>query len=162
MMGKIAGAMILIALTFASPMAQTRKPDFSGHWELEKAHSVVVSPDKLQAGRILQTVVHREPKLNVTRITIDDQGEKRLDFQLETNGAKKVNKVEDHDLSFISRWQGGRLITIIRQVGAEDFGEIREQWSLSRDGNTLTIELQAPNGKDVIREKLVYARRRDG
>lgn len=151
-------ALMIVALAPAILLGQAQKPDFSGHWELDRSKSKIVSPDKLRAGSIQQVIEQRGAKIKVTRIIHSDDREQKLDLQLATDGSKQINKVEGRDLRFRTLWSGSRLVIVIETIEAEAALKIREVWSLSADGNTLTIELRLPGGKYGVREKLVYVR----
>ena len=154
--------LVFIRLTSALSFAQARKPNFSGRWQVDRSRSEITSPDKLQGGSIIQLIEHKEPMVAITRITRGTSGEERLDIHLITDGAKRIKKVEDHELSFRTRWVGNRLVTSIRPIDSGSSGWIVEVWSLSKDGAALTVELHLRGDKNRIREKLVYGRMHDG
>lgn len=154
--------LVLAVLTSTLSFAQTRRPNFSGRWQVDRSRSEVTYPDKLRGMSIIQLIEHKEPIVTITRITRGSSGEERLDIHLITDGSKRINKVEDHELSFRTRWEGSRLVITIRPITSGTPAVIMEVWSLSKDGDWLTVELHLQGEKDRGREKVVYRRILDG
>lgn len=148
---------LISALSFAP-----RKPNFSGRWHIDRTRSEITSSDKFRDGSIIQVIEHKEPMIAVTRITRGSSAEERLDIHLITDGREKINKVGDEELSFRTRWEARRLVTTIRPSNSGSSSLMVETWSLSKDGDTLSVELQILGEKNSTRQKLIYRRTHDG
>jgi hypothetical protein len=161
-MAALTRILVFIVLISALSFAPARKPNFSGRWQIDRTRSEMTSSDKLRGGSIIQVIEHKEPMLAVTRITRGSNTEDRLDIYLITDGTEKINKAGDQELSFRTRWEASRLVTTIRPLSSASSSFLMETWSLSKDGETLTVELQLLGEKNRNRQKLVYRRTHDG
>ena len=112
------------------------RADFTGVWELNLERSVLRGP---RPKRTVMQIEHREPRL-VQRIhlTNADGIEKRMTFVYET-GAETTNSVGGAPARTSACWEGqdlvieSRVITPCREV------RFKDHWTLSDDGQTLTM-----------------------
>jgi hypothetical protein len=116
--------------------AQSR-PDFSGEWELNFEKSILRGPAPVQ---ILMKIDHKEPKLvQQILVTIAGGKEQRMTFTLET-GAETANPMGGSMARNHAWWQGNELVieSRVNMSGREAY--FKDHWSLSEDGQTLTME----------------------
>lgn len=112
------------------------RPDFSGLWELNFEKSILRGP---APERILMIIVHREPRLvQQIIVTIASGKEQRMTFTLET-GAETTNPMGGGMARNHSRWQGKELVIESRVNVAGREAYFKDHWSLSDDGQTLTM-----------------------
>lgn len=150
--------LVLMALGRTLAPAGQGITNFSGTWEIDRSRSKIVSSDRLIGGSLIQIIQHNEPQINVVRITRGPGGDTRLDLHLRTDGVPQVNTVDEQELSFQTRWKRDRLVSNIKPRESGDASWITETWSLSSDGNSLTVELNIRAEKGRIKERLVYRR----
>jgi TonB family protein len=149
-------------------------PDFSGHWKLDKAMSVLPphTPDDLT-----QVVDHREPQLRISTTSKDWSPEFEGNIQkpisltlfaltipqwvTTTDGVERSEKYGPGELKSKTHWEGDRLTTAW-SLERDGTPEIIGEWvrSLSADGRTLFLEITAHDPKrDAKGEaKLVFVK----
>ena len=112
--------------------------NFSGVWKgnLEKSKLLGPAPKV-----ILVKINHADPELVVEMvITKMDDTEDRVLFRGLTNGEEVANSVHGIQVRSRSNWVGTELlIESSMKVGGRE-GHFRDFWSLSGDGQTLTME----------------------
>jgi len=111
--------------------------DFSGIWQANLEKSRLLGP---MPKTVLARINHSDPELVVEMlITKTDDTEDRLLFRGLTTGEEVTNPV--HGLQMRSRAPCGGTELLIKSwmiVGGRE-GHFRDFWSLSRDGQSLTI-----------------------
>jgi len=112
--------------------------DFTGVWKanLEKSNLLGPSPKAL-----LATVRHSDPELVVEMLTTKTDGSQdRLVFRGVTTDEEFTNSVHGLQMRSRARWVGAELlIESWLDVGGRR-AHFRDFWSLSSDGQTLTME----------------------
>ena len=146
---------LTIAITTTAVQSQSQRPNFSGFWVLDKSQSRISLPTQASSS-VAQEVEHREPKLQIMRMILDDRGNQKLQLELTTDGRENLNTVDGQQLSFRARWQGNRLVVEVTPPTQGHLAGLKEVWFLSRDGQTLTIELHLRGSKPKRSERLVY------
>jgi hypothetical protein len=112
------------------------RPDFSGVWELNFLKSTLLGP---VPERILMIIEHKEPRL-VQQILVTANGsEQQLTFTLEI-GAEATNPMGGGIARNHAWWQGKELVIESRMTAASRIAYFKDHWSLSEDGQTLTME----------------------
>lgn len=114
----------------------TSRPNFSGIWELNpKASSLRSSAPR----NLVVSIDHREPHLMEEVVFVDATGvERRQVFKCEI-GAESVNSVEGNTLRTRARWNGAELVLESWTKGPDRESHFQDHWSLSRDGQRLTM-----------------------
>jgi hypothetical protein len=149
---------LLIGVVCALASAASIQPNFSGTWKLNNDKSTKDStPDRVyiceieQKGAILSISTKATPKPELAP----------LDGTFTTNGKVVVDKSAPHYHTSRAFWEGATLVIEIvdkessKQL-ARILGAVRESWTLSADGKTLTkFRRNAANGK-VVDEKYVF------
>jgi hypothetical protein len=111
-------------------------PDFSGVWELNLLKSTLLGP---APERILMIIEHREPKLiQQILVTLAGGSEQQLTFTLEI-GAETANPMGGGMAQSHAWWQGKELVIESRVTVAGREAYFKDRWSLSKDGQTLTM-----------------------
>jgi len=117
-------------------VATHARPDFTGRWKMNLKRSVLRGQAPKQ---ILVNIEHREPHLR-QEIHVTDAGgaERHITFAYET-GAETANSVGDAVARTQARWEGEELVIESRMKTPGRELHLKDHWSLSRDGKTLTM-----------------------
>jgi hypothetical protein len=153
---RIPVAIALITLVGTTGLSQQRRPNFSGRWELDRGDNRLSSSIAEKNEILSQTIEHSEPNIKIVRTVKSREGQKDLRILLVTNGEPKTNQVEGHALVFRARWKGNRLFIEVHSYLENNPTGMMEIWSLSKDGKTLSVELNQIGTKVDSGEKLVY------
>lgn len=142
---KLSGVMscLLILLAVTAGFSQGEKttankrgkPDLSGTWILDKTRSAKVDYD------LTLNIVHREPEITITRTFVDAAGERKEESVYYTDGrGDAITDNLQHIDKPVTKWRGTTLIRESVHVTRGTKFEVvtTEQWSLSKDGQTLT------------------------
>ena len=125
--------------------SQGNKPDFSGHWVLDKAQSDLGPGPKVDD--VTEDIQHHEPVLIITTIAKDAGGENKRTVRYTTDGAPNTNQAAGHEMKTTTRWEGDTLVTVVRDEAGLELTESR---SLSNDGKTQTVETNFGMGKQKL------------
>jgi hypothetical protein len=158
------GGLSLIVLAVGLASAQ-EKVNFSGTWLLDKSKSDVSEllgagerAEKLQDASLMMVVKQQGTTLKVTRTLKAEGEEKQRTFLYKTDGNKTTNTTP-RGRSIVSKasWEGKNLVIVstseLTILWKEISANIKEVWSLSPDGKTLTIDAQihSPRGDQRVR-----------
>jgi hypothetical protein len=112
------------------------RPDFTGVWEVNLKRSILRGS---VAKRILMKIEHREPRLIQQILFARADGmEQRMTFTYET-GAETTNSVGEATVRTRARWEGMELVIESRMNTSGREAHFKDHWSLSDDGQTLTM-----------------------
>jgi hypothetical protein len=139
-----------LVLATQATFPQNAKPDFSGHWELDKAKSDF-GPGP-QPDDVIEVIEHHEPKLVITTTTKQNGAENTRSVRLTTDDVENTNLVAGHVMKTRTHWDGRSLVTVVRDEGGLQLTEVR---TLSKDGKTEIVETDFGMGK----QKLVLAKK---
>lgn len=134
--------------------AQASRPNFSGRWELDKARSDFGSlpPDD----RATELIEHQEPKLTITQVWKNAEGEHTLVWQLTTDGAENLTRMNETEIVSRTVWEDNTLVTDWRMKRGAQLSEGKNVRSLSEDRKTLSVAArQSVTGKE-IQQHLVF------
>lgn len=146
-------ALIVLALAVGLSRAHART-NFSGTWKMV--------PDKSEFGHgpapdsRIDRISHEDPNFKDTITQGNRQGEISYDMVYSTDGKPSTNTVRGNQVKSVARWEGDDLV-IESKVGMR--AEVKDRWSLSPDGKTLTIERHMSNPIGSTDQKLVFERR---
>ena len=144
-------ALLSAALLMA---AETSRPNFSGRWELDKTRSDYGSlPPDDSASELIQ---HQEPKLTITQIWKNAEGEHTLVWQLTTDGAENFSRINETEISSRTVWEDKKLVTDWRMKRGAQLSEGRHIRSLSEDTRTLTLAVRQRSAGTEIEQHLVF------
>ena len=111
-------------------------PDFSGVWEMNIARSALRGPTPK---RVVAIIEHREPKIiQQLLITKVDGAEQQMTFRFATD-AETTNAIGDASGQTLAWWEGEELVVEFRMKTPSRDVCVKDHWSLSEDGQTLTM-----------------------
>jgi hypothetical protein len=112
--------------------------NFSGVWKANLEKSKLLGP---KPKTVLVRINHSGPELVVEMlITKTDDTKDRLLFRGLTTGEEVINPVHGLQMRSRSRWVGTELLIESWMIVGEREGHFRDFWSLSSDGQSLTME----------------------
>jgi hypothetical protein len=110
--------------------------DFTGVWKVNLEKTVLRGPAPKQ---ILMKIEHREPLLNQQILLTDAGGtERRQAFAFEIGG-ESANPVGGSTARTRAQWEGMELVIESWMKTPDREFHFKDHWSLSRDGQTLTM-----------------------
>jgi hypothetical protein len=119
-------------------MQVDKKPNFSGVWQLDAANSHMLGRP---FSRMLVKIDYRNPALMQTVLVIDvNGGKQQLVFEFLTSGEDSVNSVGSGQMRTRASWEGDELLIESWIQTGERHSHFRDYWSLSKPGDTLTME----------------------
>jgi hypothetical protein len=174
--------MLILALLIPSVAStQTSKPNFSGTWEIDQSQSTSkVTPKPNPNGSstvpanappppppsrkaLPAIIVHREPRLDITRPNPDIDTPTTLRYT--TDGAENVNTEQFSTPSMAerstTRWDGNKLVT---EWKVERDGEVllraRLVRTLSADGKTMTEDQRIESATSIRETHTVWTKQK--
>ena len=148
-------AALLAVCGLAAAWSQ-RQPNFSGEWKTNRPKSEF---GPLPANDLIWTIAHADPKLKLSVTYSGDGGDRTVDMNYLTDGVQTVNKPGALTIRSVGQWEGSEL-TIESQYDTERGAvTVRERWSLSEDGRTLTMQRAMSGPQANWTQKLVYDKR---
>jgi hypothetical protein len=142
----------LLAAAFGMLQAQA-KPNFSGDWKLNTAKSdfgAMPAPDSRS-----DKIVHEDPDLKDSYTQNTQMGEITAEMKYSTDGKETTNTVRGNEVKTTAKWDGDEL-TIDGKAsfnGADV--TLKDRWSLSADGKTLTIQRHVNSPMGETDQKIV-------
>jgi hypothetical protein len=134
------------------------RPNFSGSWELDTAHSDF-GPEP-GPSKSTQVIEHQEPVLRLTADSEGFMGENHLDCKFVTDGSEQTQTVEGKPRRTRTYWEGSVLVTEWKVDNPGPPGlEMVERRSLSADGQTMTVQRQVHSSWADWEQKAVFVRR---
>lgn len=160
---------IIVSIVFAYTVGHTGfaqpRPDFSGHWVLNKTKSKEYSPSMFK--RRSMEVSQKDPTLDIDiRDEEPDGREFRAYLNLKTDGAPAVAMLGSPQRAVV-RWEDSKLVIRWNLDGttANPSGSSGRQgarppftwtWTLSPSGKTLINQIHVYSETGDILERLVY------
>jgi hypothetical protein len=127
--------------------------DFTGIWRANLLKSKLLGPAP-QA--ITITIAHSDPELHQGIVVVKEDGnEERLLFNCSTNGKPGHASLNGNPVDGTASWKVKELAIKLRMQSGTREITLHDYWSLSPDGNTLTMEHRddALAGQITILEK---------
>jgi hypothetical protein len=112
------------------------RPNFTGTWELDVQKSVILGP---QLTRLVVTIEHQEPSLLERLAATYASGSERnsvFEFEIDAPASKQIGETM---LQIAASWHEAELVIETRVSAPNRQSYFRDHWSLSRDGQTLTM-----------------------
>ena len=136
------------------PASPHPRPDFTGVWQakLEKSVFLLGPPPR----EILTRIEHREPHIDQEVLLTQASGsEQRLVFHFATAGEETTNAVGGGLARTRTRWDGTELVIESWLEMPDRRLHLKDHWSLSADGQTLTMAHRDDDlaGQIVVNEK---------
>jgi hypothetical protein len=147
--------LLLIALVIPalSAPAAFAKANFSGDWKLNTSKSQFGEMPPPQS--MSQKISHNDPKLAVAVKMTGEMGEWEWQANYTTDGAESTNTFRDNPSKSVVKWDGDSLLFDTKgRFGDNDF-TMKEKWTLSPDGKTLTMERHFSSSYGEGDQKLV-------
>jgi hypothetical protein len=122
------------------------QPNFSGEWKMNPAKSnfaPLPQPDKM-----VRKIAQHDSHLKIRTTQFGQQREIVTDLAYTTDGAPCKNVIRGQEFTGSARWDGDTLlIDSKREVQGMEIVQ-RESWTLSTDGQTITIanHVETPQG----------------
>jgi hypothetical protein len=132
-------AAFAITLAIGAGAASADKPDFSGEWKLnlEKSDFGPLPGPKSRVDKIS----HKDPELKINRTQVSPMDQTNTsEWTCTTDDKECSNDIPGGiTLKSTARWDGEKLVVVSK--GSFQQGEIRikDTWTLSKDGKTITI-----------------------
>ena len=152
---------ITVAITVvAGAMLAAQAADFSGTWQLDDAKSKVV-PAAGIAGLIpngAPKVLHVTHPSNGTLIVESqiNEGQSRI---YKPNGKTSTPVGQGGSITMTAKWNGRTLSSEgTSQAANGTTVTVKESYTLSADGKTLTVDVSTTNGTDTQASSIVYVR----
>jgi len=146
-------AAILIVTAASNAWAQ---PNFGGEWKMNAGRSSFAplpAPDSM-----VRKIGHHDSRLKIATVQFGQGREITTELNYTTDGRACKNMIRGQEVSGTARWEGDSLIIESkREVQGMQIGQ-REAWSLSDDGQTLSIanHVRTPQGEfdiQIVLEK---------
>ncbi len=135
-------------------MAAQTKPNFSGTWKLNVAKS---SFDPMPAPESRMDVVeHTDATLKDDVTQVGGLGDIKGAMSFNTDGTESSNKLGPQEVKSTLAWEGGNLVINSKLMYNESEVTIKNVWSLSDDGKTLTQNAHIASPMGEFDQKLVY------
>ncbi len=138
---------VLTVSAFAASLVAQSKPNFSGTWKLNVSKSDF-GPLPGPTSRI-DVIEHNDPVLKDSTSAEAAQGKQTFVSTYTTDGKEVVNKRGPQDIKSTVVWDGNKLVFNTKLTANDQDITIKNIWSLSADGQTLTqnVHLAAQMGE---------------
>lgn len=150
--GPVAFLIFCLAALLLTASAQA-KPNFSGEWKLQVAKSEF-GPLPAPTSRT-DKITHEDPSLKLTVTQSGQSGEVTYDLNYTTDGKETANQVRGNTLKSVSKWEGDVLVIDTKANFGGNEITIKDKWSLSEDGKTITINRHLAGPQGEADQKLV-------
>jgi hypothetical protein len=148
-------AALLVAALFAAVALAQPKPNFSGTWKQDNAKSTfggLAAPISVTA-----IITHKEPDIHLTQTVVGPQGDSvTSEHDYATDGREQTGKSRNYTERNTVKWEGASLVFESKRDYSGREVIIRERWSLSDDGKTLTKERMTPGAKSEVKQTFVF------
>ncbi len=104
----------------------------------------------------MELIQHQEPKLTITQVWKNSEGEHTLVWQLTTDGAENLARMNETEIASRTVWEDGRLVTEWRMKRGAQLSEGTYDRSLSEDRKTLTVGVRRRSASNEIVQYLVF------
>lgn len=146
---------LCIALVSVSLLsAAGNKPNFSGVWKLNLSKSEFGQAPAPQA--LTTHIEHRDPELKAHSEITGPQGTYATDYTWVTDGRENVNTVRGNEIRATVVWNGQLLASNAKTTVKGATITIVDLWSLSEDGQTLTVSRTVQGPQGTAEQKYVY------
>jgi hypothetical protein len=149
-------AMLLVATT-SLRLAQGTRPNFSGRWELDKTQSDFGSLPADDSA--MEVINHQEPRLTITQIWKNADGEHTLVWQLTTDGAENITQMNEIEIRSRTGWEDSKLVTDWKMKSGANLTEGKTTRFLSEGSNTQTVKVRQRSGGGDIEQHLVFVKK---
>ncbi|MDQ2898493.1 MAG: c-type cytochrome [Acidobacteriota bacterium] len=136
----------LIAVLSCACFLFAQSPNLTGVWKANLEKSKVNGP---APSSYLEIIEQQGSKLTETIGITSPRGEQRSSYTADTSGKPTMNSYRGLPMRTVASSEGGAL-TLTSKVAGPRPATVTEKYTLSPDGNTLTVEtVTSSNGKDT-------------
>ena len=130
--------------------------DFTGTWRLSLRESSFgfLPPAKLRVDSITQT----EAQICIVTRQVDTNGDHTVERVLPLNGTPVEVLVLAKVRTISARWDGDVLLIETHNEVSGRVRRIEDRWSLSADGESITVSRSHDNPGGAVRQKIVLQR----
>jgi hypothetical protein len=142
----------LLAAAFGMLQAQA-KPNFSGTWKLNTGQSdfgAMPAPDSRT-----DKIAHADPDLTDSMTQSGQNGEVTAELKYSTDGKETTNSVRGNQVKSTAKWEGDELVIDGKAAFNGADVTLKDRWSLSGDGKTLTIQRHVNSAMGETDQKIV-------
>jgi hypothetical protein len=147
----------MLVATTSLRLAQGSRPNFSGRWELDKTQTDFGSLPADDSA--MELINHQEPRLTITQIWKNADGEHTLVWQLTTDGAENITQVNEIEIRSRTGWEDSKLVTDWKMKSGANLTEGKNVRFLSEDSNTQTVKVRQRSGGGEIEQHLVFVKK---
>ena len=104
----------------------------------------------------MELIQHQEPKLTITQIWKDAEGEHNLVWQLTTDGTENLARINETEIASRTVWEDSKLVTEWRMKRGAQLSEGKFIRSLSEDRRTLSVGVRRRSTGNEIEQHLVF------
>ncbi len=127
---------VLSVTAFAASLVAQSKPNFSGTWKLNVAKSdfgPLPGPDSR-----VDVIEHSDPAIKINTNQEGAQGKIEATINYTTDGKEVTNHVGPREIKSTVVWDGSNLVVNSKLTFQDNDVTIKNVWTLSEDGKTLT------------------------
>jgi hypothetical protein len=150
----------LTVTAFAASLAAQSKPNFSGTWKLNVSKSdfgPLPGPDSR-----LDVIEHNDPVLRVNVAQEGAQGKQNFTLSYTTDGKEVMNKQGPRDIKSTVVWDGSNLVLNSKFSFNDNDVTVKNVWTLSADGKTLTENAHLSAQMGEADQKMVFEKQEGG
>jgi hypothetical protein len=147
----------LIVILFAAGPAFAQTPNFSGVWKAVPEQSKFIGPPP---SSYLAVIDQHDSSLSETIGAVGRRGEERSSFTYDLSGKPSMNAFHGIPMRTVSSLDAGAL-KLSSKIAAAKPGSLTETFTLSPDGNTLTIQSSNTSGDHTTEQTLVLQKQPD-
>ena len=135
-----------ISAAFGAGLLCAQTPDFSGVWKANAEKSKGLPP----GASYLAVIEQKDGRLTQTNGVTTQRGEQRSVYRWDLSGKETRGTLGGLLLVSTAKWDGGTLVVDGKQPNNRTMAA---KYSLSPDGNTLTIDMTAGRPQTLVLEK---------
>ena len=143
---------MFLTLVLGIAQAQTR-PNLSGTWKVNMSKSDFGRGPAPEART--DSITHEDPNLKDTITQSNQQGEITYDMNYFTDGRETTNTIRGNEFKSTAHWDGDQLAVESKGSLAGPV-TLKDRWSLSGDGKTLTLQRHAARTIGSTDQKIVF------
>jgi hypothetical protein len=151
---------VLSVTAFATSMIAQTKPNFSGTWKLNVTKSSfdpLPTPDSRT-----DVITHNDPTLKIDVDQKGGQGDLAATINYTTDGKEATNKVGPLDIKSTLAWEGSNLVVNSKLTINDAEVNVKNIWTLSDDGKTLTQNAHITSPMGEFDQKMVLEKQDAG
>jgi len=150
---------LLMVLLFASVIPAETRTDFSGAWVMNSEASdfgALPAPAKY-----VREITHSDPDLKIVTTQSSRQGIRTSEISYTTDGQECTNVVRGNETRGTATWDGTTLVIQSSAAVRGTTVTVDENWEMSEDGQTLTVDVQLGSPRGAATIKIVLNKAND-